>query len=42
MGMKIMWIGLTLIMVADMVFFMGKPVGQVLMIIGLILYLLDK
>lgn len=42
MGIKLLWSGLTLILAFD-AFFPGiKFIGQVLMIIGIILLILDK
>ena len=42
MGLKLIWTGLTFIMVASLVYPLLEPVGQILMGIGLILMWLDK
>lgn len=44
MGSKLLWLGLTIMMAFEAVFPLpaGQVVGAIIMIVGCILYLLDK
>lgn len=44
MGLKLLWLGLTILMAFQVVFPLpaGEIVGAIIMIIGVLLFLLDK